>query len=125
VAIAWQGNPDYRHDARRSIPLAAFAPLADDPALRFVALQRGHGLEQLARIMWRDRVIDPGPALDSDGAFRDSAAILTAADLLVTSDTALAHLAGALGVRVWLALCDMPDWRWGLQGATTPWYPTM
>ena len=55
----------------------------------------------------------------------DTAAVIAALDLVITSDTAIAHLAGALGASVWLALARVPDWRWGLAGETTPWYPTM
>lgn len=74
---------------------------------------------------WAGRLIEPGPGLDADGAFLDSAAIITGLDLVVTSDTAIAHLAGALGVRTWMALAHVPDWRWGLAGETTDWYPSM
>lgn len=67
-----------------------------------------------------------GEALDSQGhAFVDTAAVLTNLDLLITSDTAIAHLAGAMGVETWLALSKVPDWRWGLEGAETFWYENM
>ena len=125
IGIAWQGRPDYAADSRRSIPLHHFAPLAECPGVRLVSLQHGHGAEQLEALDWREQVLDFGPDLDSDGAFLDSAAIIAGLDLVITSDTAIAHLAGALGAPVWLALAHVPDWRWGLMGATTPWYPTM
>jgi Flp pilus assembly protein TadD len=125
LGIAWQGRADYRDDRRRSIPLAAFAPLATLAGVRLVSLQKGFGTEQLATAAWRDQVIDFGAGLDRDGAFVDSAAILQSLDLVVTSDTALAHLAGALGRPVWVALCRRPDWRWGEAGDGSPWYPTM
>jgi len=60
-----------------------------------------------------------------DGAFLDTAAIIKNLDLVITSDTSIAHLAGALGVETWLALAHVPDWRWGLSGDATPWYPWM
>ena len=124
IAIAWQGNRDYRADRRRSIPLDAFEPLARLPDVRLVSLQQGAGHEQLAAVPWADRVRDLGPEIDRDGAFLDSAAIALAADAVVTSDSSIAHVAGAVGARVMLALCDVPDWRWGTRGDTTPWYPS-
>jgi len=125
IAIAWQGNRDYRADRRRSIPLAAFEPLARLPNVRLVSLQRGAGHEQLAAVPWGESVRDLGPEIDGDGAFLDSAAIALAADFVVTSDSSVAHVVGAVGAKVWLALCDVPDWRWGTSGESTPWYPTM
>ncbi|MPY71397.1 MAG: tetratricopeptide repeat protein [Alphaproteobacteria bacterium] len=125
VAIAWQGCPDYAADTRRSIPLARFGPLAALDGVRLVSLQKGGGAEQLGLQGWAGRVAAPDETLDADGAFLDSAAILRNADLLVTSDTAMAHLGGALGVETWLALAHVPDWRWGRDGETTPWYSGM
>ena len=125
IGIAWQGRPDYGADSRRSIPLHHFAPLAECPEIRLVSLQQGHGAEQLEALDWREKVLDLGPELDRDGAFLDSAAVIATLDLVITSDTAIAHLAGALGAPVWLALAHVPDWRWGLAGETTPWYPAM
>ncbi len=123
IGIAWQGRPDYAADARRSIPLGHFAPLAERPGVRLVSLQRGHGAEQLESIDWQVREL--GPEFDGDGAFLDSAGVIAGLDLVITSDSAIAHVAGALGARVWLALAHVPDWRWGLTGETTPWYPKM
>ncbi|MEX2112666.1 MAG: tetratricopeptide repeat protein, partial [Pirellulales bacterium] len=88
VAIAWQGNPAYEDDARRSVPLAAFAPLADLPDVRLFSLQKQHGLEQLAALAGRLRIVDLGPRLDEGGdAFVDTAAVMKNMDLVVTSDT--------------------------------------
>lgn len=126
VGIAWQGNPDHRADRRRSVPLAALAPLADVPGIHLLALQHGPGLGQRAALAWAvERIAAPEPDRDQDGAFLGTAAIIQNLDLVITSDTAIAHLAGALGRRVWLTLAHVPDWRWGLAGTTTPWYPTM
>jgi Flp pilus assembly protein TadD len=125
VAIAWQGNPNFRGDRTRSVPLAAMAPLAAVPGVRLVSLQRLVGQEQIATVPWGGRITDLGPAIDVDGAFADTAAITTLVDVLVTSDTGTAHVAGAVGARVWVALRDVPDWRWGAAGGTTPWYPSM
>ncbi len=126
IGIAWQGNPAYEDDARRSVPLAAFAPLADCANVRLFSLQKEHGLEALAALADRLRIVDLGPRLDEDGdAFVDTAAVMKNMDLIVTSDTATAHLAGALAVPVWLLLPDLPDWRWLLDRDDSPWYPTM
>lgn len=126
VGIFWQGNPRYPQDRRRSIPLRHYLPLAEVPRVRLFSLQKGHGREQLAALRDRFPAQDLGPAIDPPGhAFADTAAVLEALDLLVTSDSAIAHLAGALGVETWLMLPWTPDWRWGLEGESTPWYPSM
>lgn len=125
IGICWQGRPGYKADRRRSIPLETYAPLAGIDGVRLISLQQGHGAGQLAAQGWRARVREPGPDMDADGAFLDSAAIIAALDLVITSDTAIAHLAGALGATTWLMLAHMPDWRWGAEGAQTPWYPAM
>jgi ADP-heptose:LPS heptosyltransferase len=70
-------------------------------------------------------IIDLGPSLDNEAAFVDTAAVMANLDLVITSDTALAHLAGALGVRVWVALQHVADWRWLVDREDSPWYPTM
>jgi Flp pilus assembly protein TadD len=124
VGVNWQGNPRYRGDRHRSIPLAHFAPLAAVEGVRLISLQKGFGTEQLREV--RFSVTELGPQVDeAAGAFMDTAAVLKNLDVLVTSDTALAHLAGALGVPVWLALPYAPDWRWMLGRDDSPWYPTM
>jgi hypothetical protein len=91
--------------------------------VKLISLQKGPGTEQLAI---RKDVIDFGNRLDeATGPFMDSAAIMQSLDLVICSDTAVAHLAGALGVPVWLALPVVPDWRWLLQRSDSPWYPSM
>ena len=125
VGVNWQGNPKYRDDRLRSIPLDEFAPLAAIKGARLLSLQQGFGSEQLSRVDFA--VEDWGSKLDLDGgrAFCDTAAVIANLDLVITSDTVVAHLAGALGARVWLALSFVPDWRWLLDRADSPWYPTM
>jgi len=124
--INWQGNPKYHRDAQRSFPLAALAPLAAIPDVTLVSLQKIHGREQLAEIAERFQVVDLAPDLDeANGPFMDTAAVITALDLVVTSDTATAHLAGAIGAPTWLAVSHSPDWRWHDRGETSPWYPSM
>jgi len=125
VGVAWQGNPRYRADRRRSIPLAAFLPLMRRPGITLVSLQKGVGTEQLGGLPDDAGIVDFGEELDRDGAFLDTAALIGGLDLVISSDTAVPHLAGALGAPVWLALGDAPDWRWSRSGETTPWYPTM
>lgn len=124
VGINWQGNPKYRGDQRRSIPLAHFGPLSSIPGVRLLSLQMGFGTEQLREI--RFSVSELGYQVDKGaGAFMDTAAIMMNLDLFITSDTALAHLAGALGIPTWLALPYAPDWRWLLNRDDCPWYPNM
>jgi hypothetical protein len=128
VALAWQGNPAFCDDERRSLSLALFVPLLRELGSRieFVSLQKGFGQDQLRWLPNDTPVADLGAALDNGGdAFVDSAAALESIDLMLTSDTALAHLAGALARPVWTLLARVPDWRWGLGSATTSWYPTM
>jgi len=126
VGIAWQGNPTYREDRYRSIPLAFFAPLAQVPGVQLINLQKGPGREQISQLRGQFHVLDLGSAVDeAAGPFMDTAAIMHGLDLVVTSDTAVAHLAGGLGVPVWVPLRLGPDWRWLLDRSDSPWYPTM
>jgi tetratricopeptide (TPR) repeat protein/ADP-heptose:LPS heptosyltransferase len=123
VGIAWQGNPRFKADRHRSVPLRHFAPLASVPGVRLISLQKGKGTEQMASAGFR--LLELGNDLDKAGAFLDTAAIMQNLDLVITSDTAIAHLAGALGVPVWVAVTFAPDWRWMRNRTDSPWYPTM
>jgi hypothetical protein len=124
IGISWQGNPHHQWDRHRSIPLKEFAALARLPGIRLISLQIGAGTEQLKSAGFE--VLEFGADLDTiSGAFMDSAAIIKSLDLVITVDSALAHLAGALGARVWLALAAIVDWRWMFQREDSPWYPTM
>jgi tetratricopeptide (TPR) repeat protein len=126
VGIAWQGSPAYRGDRFRSIPLRCFAALAQIPGVRLISLQKGAGVEQLAEVCDLFAVTDLSAELDErSGPFMDTAAVMKSLDLVITSDTASAHLAGALGAAVWVALPLAPDWRWLLDRCDSPWYPTM
>jgi len=126
VGVVWQGNPDPEADRARSIPLAAFAPLAVIPGVRLISLQKGSGEEQLANLPSSMRVARLGSDFDAgDDAFIDTAAAMTCLDLIVTCDTSIAHLAGALAVPVWVALKSDAEWRWLTGRADSPWYPTM
>jgi tetratricopeptide (TPR) repeat protein len=124
VGIAWQGRPTHPGDRYRSIPLTQFAPLATVEGVRLFSLQVGTGSEQLANLAGRFLVTDLGNRFDRT-SFADAAGVLRNLDLLITVDTALAHLAGALAVPVWVALPTAPDFRWLLEREDSPWYPTM
>lgn len=120
VAIVWAGRPTHNNDRNRSLQLRQLAPLAKVPGVAFVSLQKGPAAAQAAN--W------PGPAallnLDTEiDSFEDSAAILANVDLLVSVDTAMVHLAGAMGRKVLAMLPFAPDWRWLTQRETTIWYP--
>jgi tetratricopeptide (TPR) repeat protein len=125
IGIAWQGSPKNLHDALRSLPLRCFAPVARVPGVHLLSLQKGPGSEQIAALSGQFELTDLGSRLDTAGAFVDTAAVMMNLDLVITSDTAVAHLAGALGRPVWVALSYAPDWRWMLQREDSPWYPTM
>jgi hypothetical protein len=125
VGIAWQGNPNRHEDKGRSISLRQFLPLMEVPGIRLISLQKNDGLDQPSavpelRLESLGQDFDAGP-----GAFVDTAAVMESLDLVITSDTAVAHLAGALGRPVWVALRAVPDWRWMLERSDSPWYPTM
>lgn len=123
VGIAWQGFSGRQEDSGRSIPLAAFQPLATIRGVRLISLQKGEGEAQVAAVSF---AVETPPGLDGGAdAFIDTAAIMPALDLVVTSDTSVAHLAGALGCPVWMALRRVPDWRWMLDRSDSPWYPSM
>ncbi len=122
IGIAWQGSPTYFSDRQRSIPLAHFAGIVETPGVCVYSLQMGPGREQLTESAGRWSIIDWG---DRVGDFCNTAAIVRNLDLVISSDTAIVHLAGALGVSVWVALAFSPDWRWMLDRADSPWYPTM
>jgi tetratricopeptide (TPR) repeat protein len=124
VGIVWQGNPQHPEDHLRSVSLHQFAALAGLPGVQLFSLQKGPGQEQLRSARaWP--LIDLGARLDQSGPFLDTAAVLKGLDLIVTVDSAVAHLAGALAVPVWVVLHLAPDWRW-LEGRDdSPWYPTM
>jgi hypothetical protein len=126
VGIVWQGSRKHKEDRRRSVRLERFAPLAAIPGVRLISLQKGPGSEQLADQGGRFEILDLAGRLDErSGPFMDTAAVLKCLDLVITVDTAGAHLAGALGVPVWVALAFAADWRWLLDRDDSPWYPTM
>jgi hypothetical protein len=125
IGICWQGNPLGKIDRGRSIPLAKYQLIGAVPGVRLISLQKTHGLDQLAQLPAGMRVETLGAFDEGKDAFIDTAAIMQNLDLVITSDTATAHLAGALGRPTWVAVKHIPDWRWMLEGGDSPWYPSM
>lgn len=126
IGICWSGNPDYRADRFRSIPLAAFAPLATVAGVRLISLQAIHGLDQLEDLPPGMAVEDPGGTISNNpDGLAEIAGAMNAVDLVISADTAVAHLAGALGRPVWTAIRFQPEWRWLEGQSESPWYPTM
>jgi len=128
VGVAWQAKPT--HDSRsdvtraRSFSLEKLAGLAELPHVRLINLQQKDGLDQLAEVRGSFEVIEFGSEVDTEsGPFMDTAAIMKSLDLVICCDSAVGHLAGALGVPTWLALPFWPDWRWLCDRDDNPWYP--
>ena len=125
VGIVWRGSTVHAWDQHRSVDLEQFAPLAAIPGVQLISLQKGPAAEQVQAVAGRFLVADFGELLDrTTGAFMDTAALMHSLDLVITVDTAVAHLAGGLGLPVWLALHHVPDWRWLRGRAESPWYPS-
>jgi tetratricopeptide (TPR) repeat protein len=121
VGLAWAGNPRYKADRQRSVQLATLLPLLRTRCITWIALQKGPAAEQLAVLPGDVSVLD-GSSQDHDLA--DTAALIATLDLVITTDTCIAHLAGAMGKPVWILLPHLSDWRWMQRTETTPWYPT-
>jgi tetratricopeptide (TPR) repeat protein len=125
IGIAWQGRMEGRR-AARAAPLSAFAPLAEIPGVRLISLQKTPGSVQIADVAFGDRIEQPLSDTDfSRDALPDIAAVIANLDLVVSIDTMSAHLAGALGRPVFVALRRVADWRWLLDRDDSPWYPSM
>lgn len=122
VGIVWGGNPTNPHDAARSIPVTALAPLAKLKDASFYSLQVGPRAAEAAAAPREMQIKSLGSELTD---FADTAAVLKNLDLFITIDSAPAHLAGALGVRTWVVLSHYCDWRWMIDRTDCPWYPTM
>ncbi len=120
VGIIWSGNPMQENNRHRACRLRDLLPLLDRGPMHVYSLQKGEPSRELAGNPDTASIIDLAPALTS---FAETAAVLNAIDILISTDTGSVHLAGALGRPVWLLVSAIPDWRWGVQGTTTPWYP--
>ncbi len=121
VGIAWRGNSEHGDDIGRSCPLELFATLFDIDGVDWVSLQFDGGQQEIGRISPTIPIRD-GTAGRED--FLDTAEILKGLDLVISVDTALVHLAGAMDIPVWILLSNTPDWRWLAHGSSSPWYPS-
>jgi tetratricopeptide (TPR) repeat protein len=123
VGLVWAGNPKHLTDKQRSLHLRNFLELGRlDNAASFVSLQHGPAIQQLTEGHVPFRIQD---ACSKTNDFADTAKVVEELDLVIAVDTAVAHLAGGMGKPVWVLLGSAPDWRWTLEGESTPWYPTM
>jgi tetratricopeptide (TPR) repeat protein len=126
IGICWHGTSTFQTHRNRSFSVSSFEELAKISGVRLISLQKGDAEDQL-------RTLPPGMVVEVLGddfdagadAFLDTAAAMRCLDLVITSDTSIAHLAGALGVQTWVALQYVPDWRWMLDRSDSPWYPSM
>jgi tetratricopeptide (TPR) repeat protein len=129
IALAWSGNSNHYNDRNRSLPFARLAPLFASPSgqaidgkgARFVSIQRDVRGEDAPVLAAESRVMHVGGDLQN---FTDTAAAIALSDLVISADTAVAHLAGAMGRPLWVLIPFAPDWRWTLNGEASPWYPT-
>ena len=120
IGIAWAGNPRHANDRNRSLAFSALVALLRTPGVAWYSLQSGVASEQIAATPGADALIP----LAENAALADTAAIIAELDLVISVDTSIAHLAGALARPVWILLPFAPDWRWQLEREDSPWYPT-
>jgi hypothetical protein len=121
VGFAWAGNPKYKADGQRSMSLQTLLPLLRMQGVNWISLQKGSAAEQLTDLP-SDLFVWDSSRDDRDLA--ETAALIATLDLVITTDTCIAHLAGAMGKPVWILLPHLGDWRWMQDIETTPWYPT-
>ena len=122
VGLVWAGRSTHKNDHNRSLPLSLLAPLAAVPGIRFYSLQKGSPASQAQKPPAGMRLTDWTDELRD---FADTAALVSNLDLVISVDTAVAHLTGALGKRVWLLAPHISDWRWPAGRDDSAWYPTM
>ena len=122
VGLVWRGNPKHEADDKRSVTLELLAPLLAVPGVSWFSLQVGDVSAEREASPFAGRMIDLAPQLRDFGA---TASAVSALDLVISVDTAVAHLAGALGKPVWTLIAEANDWRWLSGRSDTPWYPTM
>jgi len=121
IGLVWAGNPQHHFDAFRSVPLETLLPLAARDGNAWFAIQKGEGAAQLADVAGRWPMHAIGAELQN---FASTAALIAGLDLVITVDTSVAHLAGALGKPVWVLLAAQSDWRWGIGRSDSVWYPS-
>jgi Flp pilus assembly protein TadD len=122
IGLCWAGNPLNRRNRTRNVSLERLRPLLEVKGIDFFNLQLNSSTDESTPSLAKTGIIDHTKEIRD---FADTAALMAELDLIITVDTAVAHLAGALGRPVWTLLPLIPDWRWGLEGTDTPWYPTM
>lgn len=127
IGLNWQGNPRQETTSLRgrSLLLERFATVAECVGGSLLALQKGPGAEQRQDCTFADSFVACQDEVDGAWDFRDAVALISLCDLVITSDSCVAHLAGAMGHPTWLLLARVPDWRWGLEGDHTGWYPSL
>lgn len=121
VGLCWAGNPQHLNDLNRSIRLANLDPILSQNCL-FISVQKELQVRDLQTLSGYPLVLNAGPSLNS---LRDTAAVIRNMDLVLTVDTSVAHLCGALGIETWVLLPEPPDWRWMLKRNDCPWYPSV
>ena len=122
IGVVWRGNPTHKNDHNRSMTARDFASFLDVPGITVISLQKDIGLDELKVFRHLESFFDGSPRLAD---FADTASVISNLDLVISVDTAVCHLAGALGVPVWTLIPFAPDWRWLLDRVDSPWYPTM
>jgi len=127
IGINWQGNPKAEKTGLkgRSLALERFSTIASNGNIKLLSLQKGFGSEQLQTCSFKSSFVRCQDKVNETWDFLETAAIIANCDLIITSDTSVAHLAGGMGKRTWLLLKKVPDWRWGLGSESTFWYPSM
>jgi hypothetical protein len=121
VGLVWSGNPAHNNDRNRSMPLATMAALLDIDA-RFISLQKDPRPSDQGVLRARSEIVDLTAQLTD---FSETAALIACLDLVITVDTSVAHLAGAMGCPAWILLPFSPDYRWLLDRDDSPWYPSV
>ncbi len=122
VGIVWAGSSTHANDHNRSCKIEDFLPVLQIPNITFYSLQLGDRSEDINELPENINIVDLSDRLQDYG---DTAVVVEKLDLTICVDTSVAHLAGALGKSIWVALCYNPDWRWLLERNDSPWYPTM
>jgi hypothetical protein len=122
IGLVWAGRPTHSNDRNRSVRLNRLRPVLNVPGVTFVSLQKGRGLDEAGSYYGRAPLVNLGASMND---FADTAAVIDALDLVITVDTSVGHLAGAMGKPCWIMLPFAPDWRWLLQRTDTPWYPSV
>ena len=127
IGIHWQGDPDSEQGTHkgRSLLLKEFSILAQNSKCKFLSLQKGYGEEQMKDCLFKNKFVDFQTDVNEIWDFVETSSIIANCDLIITSDSAVAHLAAGMGKKTWLLLQKIPDWRWGLKGSHTFWYKNM